>query len=624
MQRHKIGCRHSLGNASKPLLAALLALAAALGTSPAAGQNLRERVRREASQQSAPRTLQPAADAAELRAAKFDQLFGPAKEQPVRQAVAVVETEPQRTPFGPAKPLSDAAIEPECQEHADCQPLVPDEAYDQAASAQPAVFLEDETAREPVRQVAFYRTTPQVKAAAGNAPAEVTLTWQVPEEINLGQVASCQLHVRNRGGSAASFVAVEVVLPEHAELKRTEPAAEDLEGTLHWLLGELPGGESRTLEIDLVPRASGQLAPAARVTFSQGAAAEILIRQPQLQLSIEGPQVSMVGQPCSFGLLVNNQGDGTAVDVLVNVRLEDPLAHTQGSDLEFRIGALGPGQSRRVDVSACGIAPGAARVMGAVTSGGEVLARSEAAVEIIRPELRLAIEGPKLRYVQRKATYQLTIENPGVAAADNVQLFHPLPEGMTFVQASSGGTYDGLEDRVTWFIGRLEPQQRMQVEVQLMPRTAGEICVEAGAQADAGAEALAETLTRVESISTLVLDVIDHDDPVEVSGETEIEVRLTNSGTEAACGVQVAANIPAEMELLQVTGPVDGRMEGSRVLFEPLAELEAGRTETFRFRVRCLTAGRARFQATFRTAEIEHPVHEEEVTQIYSDEPTAE
>ena len=47
----------------------------------------------------------------------------------------------------------------------------------------------------------------------------------------------------------------------------------------------------------------------------------------------------------------------------------------------------------------------------------------------LRPSWTLALNGPKRRYLEREATYQLSVANPGTAPAKHVELVAYLPRG---------------------------------------------------------------------------------------------------------------------------------------------------------------------------------------------------
>ena len=62
---------------------------------------------------------------------------------------------------------------------------------------------------------------------------------------------------------------------------------------------------------------------------------------------------------------------------------------------------------------------------------------------MIPPQLDIAMTGPKRRYLERPATYQLAVSNPGTAPAQQVELVAYLPSGMKFVKPDNSGRRSG-------------------------------------------------------------------------------------------------------------------------------------------------------------------------------------
>jgi uncharacterized repeat protein (TIGR01451 family) len=233
--------------------------------------------------------------------------------------------------------------------------------------------------------------------------------------------------------------------------------------------------------------------------------------------------------------------------------------------------------------------------------------------------LEVAIEGPRLRYVERQATYTIRVHNPGPAPANNVQVFDAIPASFRFLDASGGGAFDHTNRQVAWFVGRLEPGATAELGVQLIPTEIGDAQLAAEVKADCGVVEKAEAQTRVEGIAAVVIDVADTDDPVEVGGQTAYEIRVTNRGSQPARMVQVAAKLSGSMEAIDASGPTQGTIDGGQVVFEPIATLEPGQSQLYRVVVHCPQAGQMTFRAYFRSAEQPKPVVEEEVTRVYQD-----
>lgn len=456
-------------------------------------------------------------------------------------------------------------------------------------------------------------------AETAGAARGVLLRWETPAEIQVDTETECRLLVENTTDEVLSQVTVEAQLPVGLSLARTEPATAASAAKLAWSFPTLEAREQQTIRLWVTPTGQGEVEPTATVTFTHATAARLQVIDPQLQLEAIGPASVLSGQPVGMKLLVSNPGTGRARSVVVEVQLDPNLQHAAGDRLRYAIGTLGAGESREVQVTLNPTQAGQFEIRATANAEPGLSQQTRYELEVLKPTLQVAVEGPRLRYVDRQATYLIKVHNPGPSPADNVQVFDEVPSGFRFVEASAGGTFDEQARQVAWFVGRLEPHQSTEVNVQLVAIEPGEQRIAAAVKADAGVSEVAEAVTRVEGVASIALDVIDADDPVEVAGETTYEIRLTNRGTQPARQVQAAAKLPLELQALEATGPTAGKIQGSQVIFEPLDSLAPGQTEVFHIRVHCRRAGQVTFKAFYRDADHPNPVAEEEVTRVYQD-----
>lgn len=448
----------------------------------------------------------------------------------------------------------------------------------------------------------------------------VTLEWDSPEEVSVDQPVRLQLHVQNRCDAAVFGVAVHVQLPETVRLDASQPQVSAGGQVATWNLDHLAAGEKRSIELELTPLAQGSLAPTAAVTFTRATSTQIAVRDPQLELAFAGPRTVPLGQAADLRLAVSNPGTGTARNVVVEAHLAEGLAHPEGRLVRYVIGALPPGQSREVRLPVSAVAAGSVRIEGHAVAGETRLAAHSAhELDVVQPQFEIQIEGPQLRYVGRTATYLIEVRNTGSTAAQNVQVFTQLPAGFRFVEANAGAAHDEASGRVSWFLGSLEPGAIEQVGVQTTTHEAGEHRLVALVRADGGLvrETFAET--RVAELATIVLDVEESDDPVEVAGETTYEIRVTNRGSSPVGQIEVLAVLPSELHPLDVRGPTAAVVDGQRIRFEAVDHLPAGATLKYHVHALCRRAGDVRLQVYCRTHENPTPVVVEESTHIYQD-----
>src|SRR5438105_6426434 len=106
-------------------------------------------------------------------------------------------------------------------------------------------------------------------------------------------------------------------------------------------------------------------------------------------------------------------------------------------------------------------------------------------------------------YMDRKASFTAKVRNPGPSPLDNVQVAGIIPAAFRFIDAGSGGSFDSNTRQVSWFVGRLEPNETASVTVNLLAGELGEHRLAFAARADAGAEGQIEMVSRIEGVSSL-------------------------------------------------------------------------------------------------------------------------
>src|SRR5690606_34669232 len=95
---------------------------------------------------------------------------------------------------------------------------------------------------------------------------------------------------------------------------------------------------------------------------------------------------------------------------------------------------------------------------------GNLQVEQRAEFEVIAPAISVAVEGPTRRYLERPATYQVTVENPGTAPARDVELVTKLPKGLRFIKANNMGEYDAGTHAIYWSLAELPQGERGTVE----------------------------------------------------------------------------------------------------------------------------------------------------------------
>jgi uncharacterized repeat protein (TIGR01451 family) len=139
--------------------------------------------------------------------------------------------------------------------------------------------------------------------------------------------------------------------------------------------------------------------------------------------------------------------------------------------------------------------------------------------------------------------------------------------------------------------------------------------------ANDGLCAEAELTTHIEMPGySLLVEVEDTEDPVEVGGHTTYTVRITNAGSKAETNITLAAQIPAKMQFETAHSPTRYRAERRTVLFEPLGTLAQWANAVFRIKVKALEAGTAVLLVHVNCTGQTERITRTESTRIYVDE----
>jgi uncharacterized repeat protein (TIGR01451 family) len=477
---------------------------------------------------------------------------------------------------------------------------------------------------EPTAPATATLTTASPQAADashsnGRQEPAVSIEWLGPPSVKVGQPADYSIVVRNTCSIAVHQVLLRVRLAGGVTAMSTEPKVNSDEGVLALEVGTLQPRQEKTLQLRLQSKNSGEAVAQAWVTFTGAASLRIRVNEPKLVVKASVPERVTIGEPATFTLSVSNPGDGVAEQVKLKYELSDGLSHPGGPRMMYDLGNLNPGEARTVQVICLTKTAGEQVCQAAAVAEG-LNASERAATVVSVPKLEIEAKGPKLRYLDRKATYTFKVTNTGDAPAVNVALADGVPPGFKFVSADAGGRFDFATSTVSWFVGEIPPGQSREVNMDVLCVSAGDFLHKVTAQAARGLMAESQVLTRVEGVSAILLEVVDTEDPVEVNGETVYEIRITNTGSKTETDLKLACTIPTDkMQFKTATGPSAFKVEGGEVVFDALPKLAPRADALYRVTVKCTAPGVAHFKARITSTVLTEPVTKEEATRIYVD-----
>ena len=441
-----------------------------------------------------------------------------------------------------------------------------------------------------------------------------------PTEIQVGKPAKFRIHVRNVGNRPASDVVVRDPIPQGTRLVGSTPRAELTSGELHWQLGTLSVGEERELEVDVMPTAEGEIGSVATVTFATHASVKMRCTLPQLALRLSASDKVMVGSEQRVKIELHNPGSGDATGVILLENVPEKLRHAAGPALEFEVGTLRAGETRKMELvlTAEKAGPVVNRII--ARGDGDLEVEQEIKFEVIAPSLEIGVEGPRRRYLNKPASYTVHIGNPGTATAKDIELTTKLPKGMRFVRANNLGEYDSTTHAVYWSLAELGEGDVGAVKLTTLPTVAGDHELKIEGKASQGLEDQTIQHILVEGIAAVTFKVTDLEDPIEVGGETTYEIHVLNEGSKAATDVQVTATLPSGMSVVSAEGKTAYAIQSQTVVFEPLESLAPKADTTFRVTAQGVQPGHQRLTVQIGHSELTKPLRTEESTRVFGNE----
>ena len=441
-----------------------------------------------------------------------------------------------------------------------------------------------------------------------------------PREIQVNREAEFAIVVRNVGRVMAQDVRVFDEIPAGTEFLKASPEPSRSGNRLDWKIGELRPGQEKRITVQMKPTRPGEIGSVAHVTFATQATMRTRVTKPVLEIRHSARPQALIGDPVVFDVIVENKGDGPATNVIVQEDVPEQLEYADGyRELEYEIGTLMPGQSKRVQLGLKAAQIGRLRnVMFASASGG-LRAKHEIDMEVVAPKLVTSTEGATRRFLKRNVEHQFSVENNGTAKATNVELVARLPSGLRFVTANNQGRYDRNSHSVYWSLAELQPSIKAGVSLETTPVDVGKQDIKFEAVADLNQKSNSTQPLAVEHLVDVFFDIDDVVDPIEIGSDTSYRIRVVNQGTKIATNVKLAVDFPNGLQPTGVEGNLRNDIRGQQVLFAPISTLSPGDEISVVVRGKGTGAGDHRVSVHLETDGRQTEVTKEETTRVYAD-----
>ncbi len=463
--------------------------------------------------------------------------------------------------------------------------------------------------------------TPGPDVLQGVQTPVVTIHKSGPQEVQVNRPAVFTIVVRNTGRVPVHGVVVHDRVPRGTRLVQTTPPAQSTaDGRLEWRLATLDPGSETRISVELVPEVEGEIGSVATVSFAATATTRSVSTRPVLKLALSGPRTVLLGNTVTLDIVVSNEGTGAAEGVVLQEDAPSVLRHEKGEKLEYEIGTMAPGEVKQLSLTLTAATPGRGINRLSVRGEGGLSDQQELDIEVVAPKLAVQIDGPKRRFLNRKAEYLLRIGNMGTAAAKDVDIILQLPKGMKFVEAFENGRYDASRHTVRWNLEELPPEREGQARLVVLPTETGDQLLRLEARAALSDPAVSEHVVNVEGLSELQFTIEDSADPIELDSETVYTVKIRNEGSRPDSNVQLLVAFPEGIAAIEAEGATRATpRENGLIEFAPIAELAPGQEVVYRIRAKGVQDGRHLVRMRVTSDQAGVLITKEEQTRVYRD-----
>jgi len=382
---------------------------------------------------------------------------------------------------------------------------------------------------------------------------------------------------------------VEAAIPNGMEVVNADPSPQP--DTSRWSVGDLEAGQSRTIELQMIPHQRGDIALNAFVRFTGHATSVLTIQEPMLKMVVEGPESVTVGEQAGYIVRVENPGTGTAENVVIEAMVPEGMQHRSGRVPRIQVGTLNPGESRLARLNLTALEGGRYRLAVRAVADGGLRDEAMAGISIAKPSLGIAISGPKTASSGKPSDYEVTVTNTGNIPSINVRAKYKLPENAQFVRTDQGGVHRKDEGIIDWFVGTIQPGDSAVYHVTVETGAPGEGLHRAGVKSEHTKITMVSHSTMVEGVPKLSLDVATAEPVPAVGQDTVVRVIVRNEGSLDAEKVGLSCELPAGLEFVAADGPSDSLSDNGIVIFRTINGIAAGADATYLIKARCARPG---------------------------------
>ena len=124
-----------------------------------------------------------------------------------------------------------------------------------------------------------------------------------------------------------------------------------------------------SVEMQVMPVAEGEIGSVATVHFDAQASSRSIATKPKLVVETTGTNRVLIGDQIDLTINVSNPGTGVATGVVLEEHIPAGLQHPAGNALEYGVGDLKPGESRKLELQLTAARAGRSQMLAARGDG---------------------------------------------------------------------------------------------------------------------------------------------------------------------------------------------------------------------------------------------------------------
>tara|TARA_R110002074_G_scaffold63877_7_gene152808 strand:+ start:14261 stop:16675 length:2415 start_codon:yes stop_codon:yes gene_type:complete len=453
--------------------------------------------------------------------------------------------------------------------------------------------------------VAAPATAPTQEAQSTTTASElpgIRVTTAGPKKVMIRQTHPYEIRVENRGNVDAEGLVVRAHIPDWADVVGQQATRGDVAGVtengvrqLNWRIETLAAGQSERMLVRLKASRSGTHDVNVDWTIApQKERMQIQVQEPELALTIDGPDEVIYGQSKTYTIRVLNPGDGIAPNVVFTLSPESSTPQSQ------RIGDIPSGKEAQFEVELTAQDLGDLKIHGLAAGDLELKAEADKNVRVLAADLEAVLSGPELKYQNTDAMYQLELTNHGTTASDDVVATLTLPMGVTYIGGMEGASL--IDNQLRWKIASLTPGARRNYQFQCRLDSTGQHEFTFNCKGSAAGQTGVALTTNVEAIADLVLSIEDPSAPAPVGQDVTYQIVIRNRGSKPATDVRAIAQFSNGIEPQQLLGN-DGKVITGQVLINPIARIDAGEEIRMQIIAKAAEGGHHRFRTEVRSGD---------------------